>query len=275
MPPPNIPAPSNTSAPPVATRGDEDPQSPTVMLQSYLRSRGLPLTAQNMQRVLMGNAQGSTIVPGLVNEAPTTDPGVGQQGNIAGKVEQAPRRGLPVPPIPPQSLPTPPIPPASQVVASTPPAANVPQPSSLVSNIDLNAGGLGPAILGAGGAGAALLANRYFGGAAPPTPTPQDAQTGDRFDVTPTDQSNPLSAALNRAVQPSLQMGQGSPTDIPLTVPRPPIPNRTLDIPPAPQIPVPPGMVRNPDGSIGVPGGGFHRAPVRAGRVLRGFRVPG
>jgi hypothetical protein len=80
-------------------QGDEDPLSPTVMIQQYLRSQGLPLTAQNVHNVTMANARGDyggagmPVIPGLVNTAPPADtggPGVGQRGNVARKVESAP-----------------------------------------------------------------------------------------------------------------------------------------------------------------------------------------
>jgi len=75
--------------------GDEDPLSPTVMIQQYLRSQGLPLTAQNVHNVTMANARGDyggagmPVIPGMVNTAPPTDPGVGQRGNVARKVESS------------------------------------------------------------------------------------------------------------------------------------------------------------------------------------------
>lgn len=69
-------------------QGDEDPQSPTVMIQSYLRGKGLQPTAQNVHNVLMAQASGMRVIPGLDTQAPPGDPGVGQSApTVAGKIE--------------------------------------------------------------------------------------------------------------------------------------------------------------------------------------------
>src|SRR5215831_3485635 len=82
--------------------GDIDPNSPTYLLQKRLSDQGLPLTAENMRRLLTANAYGSAEVPSVRNYAPSADPQVGGSGNVAGKIERAPRGGLPVPPRPPR-----------------------------------------------------------------------------------------------------------------------------------------------------------------------------
>src|SRR5215469_12777 len=138
-----------------ATRGDEDPMSPTVMLQSYLRSRGLPLTSANMRAAIDAQARGQNIIPGLVSDEPSTDPGVGGKGNVAGKVEQAPSRG--------QSLPIPPVPPAKGAVPPDQGATDTSaQPD--VGSVPPSLAGLASAILGGSAVGARYRAGGKFGG---------------------------------------------------------------------------------------------------------------
>lgn len=284
MPPPNV------SAPP-ATQGDEDPQSPTVMLQAYLRSKGMPLTADNMRRVLTENARGSVDIPSLTNQAPpSTDPSVGQRGNVAAQVE---RGNLPVPPVPPRG--------GDYGDAENPPVAtgggtNTPATSSNMPLGALIAAGAGPAL-------GMWAANRFGspsasapptpGGSVPPPPElslnpanagipgrnpgagppgPQDvvdytqldpAQMGNRFQMQPTD----MEVAMQRAIAPAAGMppaavgpgtaiGPMSPTNVvanpppaPGTtvqeagqriMPRPPMADRSLEIP---RPPVPHGVV--------------------------------
>src|SRR5262249_21478701 len=85
-----------------SSQPSSDVKSPTEMLQNYLQSRGLPLSSENMSRALAANARDPGVIPGLVNDVPSTDPGVGQSGNVAGQIEKGPgKTGMPVPPIPP------------------------------------------------------------------------------------------------------------------------------------------------------------------------------
>lgn len=314
IPVPPIPPSGASPSPAVSTRGDEDPLSPTVMLQSYLRSKGMPLTPQNMQRALEANARGGNVIPGLESDVPSSDPGVGQSGNVAGQVEKAPTpsgRG---------TVDEGRFDVGGEPTNKTPPASTGGDTSSIFSP-----GSLGALILGAaGGGGAGYLASRMRGGSSAPPSTgiagappatatlPSEggnplqsmaerlvaanpnasaeeimakvrgaqggsAQTGNRFDVnTPAQTTDPLEAALSRAVPdaplPARPQGPTSPSGASLQVPRPPMPDRTLDIPPAPtSTPVPtpaptstvtpPGMVRNPDGSIVTP------RPFGTGRV--------
>jgi len=206
-----------------ATRGDEDPMSPTVMLQSYLRSRGLPLTSANIRAAIDAQARGQNIIPGLVSDEPSTDPGVGGKGNVAGKVEQAPSRG--------QSLPIPPVPPAKGAVPPDQGATDTSaQPD--VGSVPPSLAGLASAILGGSAAGAGYWAGGKFGGSrggdggefvgnVPPGPSgrtidvPQPAVTGDRYDLLPSPSGiasaqpavagpppSPMENAMQRAIAP-------------------------------------------------------------------------
>jgi hypothetical protein len=275
------------------------------MLQAYLRSKGaMPGSAgygQKMMQLLQENARGSVDIPSLVNDTPSTDPNVGQQGNVAGKVEAAPTGkggSLPVPPIPPNTA-----------TADTQSQGGGGPPGMDLSNI-------GALIAAGGGAGLGYWLGGRRGGSpvpggnVPPPVDPgagvpalrpnSDVQTGNRFDVLPPGQpADPMQLAMDRAMQPQIggpapQLQIGGPaaqaqiggpaqqralpapqdgaipmpdqSTIPLpdqsTLPRPPMPDRT----------VPQGMVRFPDGSIGTPmvGGGS----TRIGRVIPKPYVP-
>jgi hypothetical protein len=263
------------------------------MLQAYLRSRGMPLTSQNMQRVLTENARGSSDIPGLVNDVPSTDPGTGQSGNVAGKIEKAPTRGLPVPPMPPPN--------ATNTTDNTQPQ------SGSGGGMDLS--NLGALIAAGGGAGLGMWAgsrgrNPAPGDTVPPPVDPgtgvpavrpdTDVAMGNRFDVLPPEQRSPMQIAMDRAVQPQIggpqpQLQIAGPQAQP-ALPAPaqgqsgdaiPLPNQSaiplpdqspLPRPPMPDRTVPQGMVRYPDGSIGTPGGGFGGA--RIGRVTPKPYIP-
>jgi len=83
-----------------------DPLSPTTLIYNYLREKGMPLTSENVRRVLESNAQNPGIIPGtgrddaysnaempvhLVNDVAGVDP------------KAAPgQRRLPMPPTPPK-----------------------------------------------------------------------------------------------------------------------------------------------------------------------------
>lgn len=191
MPPPTTNRPQAAPTPPQtgpapATVGDEDPLSPRVMLQAFLRSKGIQPGSANysasMRNLLTENARGSVDIPGLENMTPGTDPGVGQPGNVAGKIEQAPTRSnLPVPPAY--------VPPPDAVTANT-----VSQPDT--GGTGLSLGNLGALIAAGGGAGLGYWLGGPRGSvdtSAPPVggpavaPQPAPAQTGDRFAVTPPD----------------------------------------------------------------------------------------
>jgi hypothetical protein len=97
-----------------------EPQSPTALVQAYLASKGLPLTAQNVSRVLQMNATNPGVIPGLTNQAPPPPD--------APQVPQARRpQSQPQPQAQPQAqepLPTPPIPPSTIPGASAPTTAS-------------------------------------------------------------------------------------------------------------------------------------------------------
>lgn len=265
MPPPNT-ASSTSSAPP--TRGDEDPQSPTVMLQAYLRSRGMPLTSQNMQRVLMENARGSADIPGLVNAEPSSDPSVGQGGNVAGKIEKAPTtsgRGY----VDSGSFDVPDTTGKGPPASTNPPPAASPPPTSggMDMRIPLGSAILGGTMLGAGGLMGRYLNRNYTtgapqpGGSVGPMPDPatgvttgdpaadarlfppgsaqNQVQVGDRFATQPP--PDPLQEALAKAVQPNMQPSAVGPSS-PLTSPDPRAtpPMSDINIPPPPVPTAPP-----------------------------------
>jgi len=92
------------------TQAGGDPLSPTTLIYNYLREKGMPLTSDNVRRVLEGNAQNPGMIQGtgrddahsnaempipLINDVAGTDP----------KTSAAPgqRKPLPTPPIPPQA----------------------------------------------------------------------------------------------------------------------------------------------------------------------------
>ena len=301
MPPPTMPA----------ARGDEDPMSPTVMIQSYLRSRGLQPTAQNVHNVLMANAQGNVggagmpVIPGLDNQAPpSTDPGVGGQGNVAGKLERAPTRGLPVPPIPP-----------SQGNVGSPDAndrnraAGSANTSAQPSSYDMS-GLLGPTILAGGAAGLGYgLGSRYprapgdpgseYVGNVPPGPSgrvmdvDQPAVTGDRYgllppsgvgvDTTPGANTasipgtpSPMEMAMRRAVAPG-GAPIGATATPPITNMPPYVPNPGDII--AAQTRLPPGVTPNEATVAGMPNLTTQPAQSRVGTAemppLGRARLPG
>lgn len=145
--------------------------SPTTIILNDLKRRGVPITPDNIRRAVIANARDpGTSGPdlgyvsdtgrqiSLRNAAPETDgPGVGQGGNVAGKVEGSGRGGG-------RNLPVPPVPPSERAQAgpvdrrddqSSSPATSAPPTSAM----DLT--GLGAAILG-GGAGLYGM-GRYLG----------------------------------------------------------------------------------------------------------------
>jgi len=83
-----------------------EPQSPTTLVISYLKSKGVPLTSANVRDALHQNAlNGGTLIPGLVNQDPgeeagaarkaaTGGPGVGRGGgsSVAKQVESGTTR---------------------------------------------------------------------------------------------------------------------------------------------------------------------------------------
>lgn len=219
-----MPTPSVTSerpsgaGPNTAAVGDESPDSPLVLLQSYLRGRGIssgsPNYAQSMRTLLEAVHRGDVKIPGLMDvDTPSTDPGVGQSGNVAGKVESARGGGL-----------------VDEGRFDVPTAPTAPTSSSSTGGTtggDTSTGpsiSLGPAILGGlalgGGALGTGMLLRGRGGAAVPTPggnvpppvdvapgprdvidytllPPEGATTGNRFG---TPEPNPLDVALGKAV---------------------------------------------------------------------------
>jgi hypothetical protein len=229
-----------SAAPATNAVGDEDPLSPTVQVRSYLASRGLQPTSQNVYNALQGNAYtganvaGPPLISGLVNEAPSTDPSVGQSGNVAGVVEKAPGTGSTTPTRVADTGQWDLTSPAGGGPAS---GGNTSAPPTTGGSTGLNLGNLGAAILGGLGAGGLAGAGmRYMGpgtqaasvvptlgAAAGPTPEvnvqlqPQPAQTGDRYSVAPTAeaQTTPFDTAMNRAVTPAtstVPWMQGNPT---------------------------------------------------------------
>ena len=99
--------------PPVNARGDEDPNGPTVMMLSYMRSLGMQPTPQNVRTLqaqmahtapvnITGPGGGHTMGDAYVEDRatptqPSGGPGVGQSGNVALQVESSPQsdRGTP------------------------------------------------------------------------------------------------------------------------------------------------------------------------------------
>lgn len=257
-------------------RGDIDPRSPTAMLQGYLQSRGLPFTSDNMRRVLDANARQPGVIPGLENQAPpSADPGVGQQGNVAGKVEKAPTNQGKVTFEPPDYVP----PPTDTSKSSAPP-----NQSTSDTGPTVNLGNLGAMIATGAGTGALynyMGARRGVPGAdlpvtmnapaasvntgdlttpegiasannAPDTTSPRPAQTGDRFGTSAasTSAGNPaqdpmLQAALDRAVGPRTMIGSTSPTGYPTPTITPQEASGRI-------IQLPPGVIKNPAAEPGV-----------------------
>lgn len=80
-----------------------DPLSPTLIAQRFLQSQGLPLTSENMRRVLVQNAQQPGYIHGLVNNEPSNLPGTPVTGGTPTQQGANATGALPTPPIPPMS----------------------------------------------------------------------------------------------------------------------------------------------------------------------------
>lgn len=163
---------------------DFDPASPSGMVLSYLRSKGLTPDANNVRSALETQARGGNLMPGLVTEEPP--PAEDRHPsrttrNVARDVESSGERPLPTPPIPPAGY----APTGTDVGKET----SAPPPSGFATS------GLGDLII-AGvpalgmGAGAAYYLNRGGptpGGNVPPPPDvgATAPATGDQYRVMP------------------------------------------------------------------------------------------
>lgn len=219
--------------------GVDDPvSSPMALVQDYLRSKGLQSTSENVRRTLEQAARDPTFMPGLkTEEPPPADQRAPSSGgrSVADKIEGQGGSGSGTG----RGLPTPPIPPADAIPAdatSGQTATTSAQPGPSMS--------LGPAILasvpllGAAGYGAyrAMRPGEVAPGASVPPPVDPGAaiaaQEPGRYNPEAFDplqrpapgwnaegavpdlgtprSADPLSAAINRAVEPSA-VGPSSP----------------------------------------------------------------
>jgi len=226
----------------------QDTASPTVMVMQYLRSKGLPLTPQNISRALQMNSENPGMIPGLTNQAPPpADP-----ARVARPKAPATAQRLPVPPIPPQTQE------ASQPQASgAPPQAAasppVPQPVSgdgsdwLVKLLGILIGGgagIAGGLAGRGGSGVEPMGNQ---------PLPNTGRMMDVPDPAITGGGQPQIGETRQLAGPSAPMPQGQPQvggpgnspQLQAPAERPPIrmPNEAS----GPTIPM-------RDGSVGIPG---------------------
>lgn len=164
-----------------------DPNEPTSdvgqMYRQYLQSKGMPLTSENMQRVIaqsqrepgLLNGQPSSMIPGLTVEQDAQAPPniAGASASSSGAPTAMPKAmptGIPQSaPIPAQAMPTPPIPPQQpgqpqQAVAQTAPPGQPPGPASDGGN------NIVQMLLTALGVGGGALANRLGSGGPVPGP---------------------------------------------------------------------------------------------------------
>jgi hypothetical protein len=260
----------------------------------------MPLTSQNMSRVLTENARGSSDISGLVNDIPSADPSVGQGGNVAGKVEAAPTgRGG-----------------GGRIDQGTfdlPTDTSTPTKTATVNAPGGGDGGLrmtplGATILGGGAIGLGTYLGRKIpamggspsgsipgsptpGGSVPPPAdpgagvntgevdytnlTPESVRTGDRFDTEP----DPLASAINRAVEPSAtgprtMIGPTSPSGV--TTPAA-VPGTTPQEAGDRIIPRPPGMPDRTKTSLNIPTppnvAEVHVRPPTPRVVIRGLHL--
>ena len=94
----------------------DDPLSPTTIIRQYLMQNKMPLTPENYRRALEGNANNPGLIPGLRNNAPTSEAQDQADMKAAAPRSRGSDRGrqpLPTPPLPISADPTkfPPPPP--------------------------------------------------------------------------------------------------------------------------------------------------------------------
>lgn len=208
-----------------------DPNSETSdvgqMYRQYLQSKGMPLTNENMQRVISQSQREPGMIAGLsVQQADSPSapppPNVASasrtsSGNPQGAPNATPtgmRPAVPIPPATATALPATPIPTPQAPTASTPPPGQAPAPAQTQvaptlpdgTPLPQEGGGLGALVAGLGGtAGVAALLSRFMRPPNSSTPAPpMSAPAG-------TPSSSPVAAAMEKAIPSGLPGHQPQP----------------------------------------------------------------
>lgn len=276
MPVPPIPPPGgDPNAPP-------DDMSPTVMLQKQLQARGLPLTGENMRRLLEANANfnsggaGDGPVPGLRSDIPATE--AEDQAAMRARGNGSPRSSAPpaarwdltepdarwdLPPNAPGLQDSRPVLPRVGGVA--PPGPGTPMDLPKIPIPELPGGGGGRPVVPVPNA---------------PTPPPPGAMQAPIPQPT-----NPLETAINRAVPPTPEVPRlpAPPPQLALPAPEAPVMPRIAAPPEIPQVTGPraPLALPAPDPRLGgippAPGKLVQGAPIEQTPLSRGVGriVPG
>jgi hypothetical protein len=270
MPTPPIPPPGGDPD------ASPDAMSPTVMLQKRLQSMGLPLTAENMSRLLASNANfnsggaGDGPVPGLRSDIPATE--AEDQAAMRARGNGSPRSSAPPPYVNPPAVnlgaapmtneadfqmpTTPPIPNVGNLpFQAVPPPTTLPLPQ------------IPPPILPGGGGGRGVVPAPNV----PPAPPPPAAMQA----PVPPPIPNPLETALNRAVPPAPPALPAPTPPLALPAPNAPTMPRIAAPPPVPQVGGPPPRLALPapenTGAPRLPA----PEPSLGERILRGLKETG
>lgn len=208
-----------------------DPNSETSdvgqMYRQYLQSKGMPLTNENMQRVISQSQREPGMIAGLSvqqspgQSAPTPPNVAGASQSSSGNPQGAPnatptgmRPAMPIPPMPPAEQAAPPVQPTQAPVASTPPPGQAPAPAQTQvaptlpdgTSLPQEGGGIGGLIAGLGGtAGVAALLSKFMRPPNSSTPTPAMSTP------TPAPSTSPVAAAMEKAIPSGLPGHQPQP----------------------------------------------------------------